>query len=518
MKNKLLQIKNLSITFGGFKAVKDISLYAEENETVGIVGESGSGKSVSSLSILKLLTQANVSGEVIFDEQNILKAKDKFLRKIRGSDISVIFQEPMTSLNPLHKVGKQVREIILIHNKMSKKQANKKVKELFKEVGLSENKIKSFPHELSGGQRQRIVIAMALANHPKLLIADEITTALDVSVQKQILDLIKNLQIKYKMSVLFISHDIDVVKKIADRIYVMKNGNIIEDGNAKFVIEKPKKEYTKKLIEASQFLNLKDNNAVKNLKDDFILKVSNLEVKIKNNNILKDITFNVRRNSVFGVVGESGSGKTTLGQAILRLIESKGEILYKKNDGEEHNINSYNYKNLTPFKKEMQIVFQDPYSSLNPRMKIIEILEEGLIIQGIKSEKEREELVINMLKEVSINPKDRFCYPHEFSGGQRQRIAIARALILNPKFIVLDEPTSSLDVTIQKQIIELLKKLQNKHNLTYFFITHDLKLIRHIADEMIVLKDGKIVEKNIKSEIFNNPKNDYTKELIKSIF
>ncbi len=521
----IIKIKNLNIAFKkDQEVVKNINLDVFKGKTTAIVGESGSGKTLSALSILKLLpNSAKISnGEIFYKNTNILSLADDQIQKIRGNKIATIFQEPMTSLNPLHTINKQIEEIILTHNKISKKEAKNKTLELLNEVGLGDiaDRPKIYPYELSGGQRQRAMIAMSIANNPDLLIADEPTTALDVTIQMQILNLLSKLQKKLGMTLLFISHDLSVVKKMADYIYVMKDGEIIENGTSKKIFETPEKEYTKQLVSAQ---NKKKINL--NKSSNIVLKVENLDVwypvkkgllkrTIDHIKAVTKISFTLKEGESLGIVGESGSGKTSLILAILKLIQSKGKILINNKD-----IKLFNKNQILILRKEIQIVFQDPFSSLSPRMNVEEIISEGLKVHY--PELSKNEKIIKLKDVLSKVGLEYFeCinkYPHEFSGGQRQRIAIARALILQPKILILDEPTSALDITIQNQIIDLLNKLQRELSLSYIFISHNMRVIQSIADKVIVLKKGKIVEANTTDEIFKNPKSDYTSDLIKSV-
>ncbi len=523
--DKIVSIQNLTIEFNkNIEVVKNINLDVIKGKTTAIVGESGSGKTLSALSILKLLPNgAKIkNGNIFFNNVNLLKLNESEIQKMRGNKISTIFQEPMTSLNPLHTINKQIEEIITTHNVISKKEAKKKTINLLKEVGLDNiaTRPKIYPFELSGGQRQRAMIAMSIANNPEVLIADEPTTALDVTIQLQILELLKNIQLKLGMSLVFISHDLSVVKKLSDYIYVMKNGKIVEFGSNDEIFNNPKNEYTKELV--SYQSNIKEN---KNFDTDTILKVEDLDVwyPIKKGLLkrtvdyvkaIKNVNFDLKIGESIGIVGESGSGKTSLILAILNLIESKGKIKINNKD-----FNQLNKKEKLNLRKEIQIVFQDPFSSLSPRMNIEDIISEGLLIHYPNiNKKEKEKKIKNILDKVGLEyNKTIEKYPHEFSGGQRQRIAIARALILEPKILILDEPTSALDVTIQNQILNLLNKLQDQLQLSYIFISHDMTVIKAISNRIIVLKDGLIVEEDISSNIFNSPKSEYTKKLISSI-
>ena len=525
-----LLIKNLNVSFKTpnktIKAVSNLSLKIMKGEIVALVGESGSGKSVTALSILGLLqypTAFHPSGSIKFNEQEILGSININSKNIRGNRISIIFQEPMTSLSPLHTVKKQVLESLLVHQRISKNQRNKRVLELLKlvKLDLPEQKLNSLPHQLSGGQRQRVMIAMAIANKPDLLIADEPTTALDVTIQSKILKLIIDLQKHLKMSVLLITHDLNIVRNMAERVYIMKEGRIIEEGTVKNVFNKPREKYTFTLLTAQL---KKSNNTVINSKTKAILKVQNLKVYFPiKKGILKrttgyfkavdDVSFIVSYGETLGIVGESGSGKTTLGQSLLRLIPSEGIINFK-----DRNINTEPQNYLRSYRKEAQFIFQDPFSSLSPRLSLYSIISEGLEIHSIGNKQTRRELVSETLRETGLSPDDIDKFPHEFSGGQRQRISIARAIIIKPKLLILDEPTSALDKNSQAQIINLLHKLQKERKLSYIFITHDLNVIKSISDRMLVMYKGKIVEDGKTLNVFNKPKNKYTKKLIESAF
>ena len=523
--DKIVSIKNLTIEFNrNIEVVKNINLDVIKGKTTAIVGESGSGKTLSALSILKLLPNgAEIkNGNIFFNNVNLLKLNKSEIQKIRGNKISTIFQEPMTSLNPVHTINKQIEEIITTHNVINKSDAKKKTINLLKEVGLDNitSRPKIYPYELSGGQRQRAMIAMSIANNPEVLIADEPTTALDVTIQLQILELLKNIQSRLGMSLVFISHDLSVVKKLSDYIYVMKNGKIVEFGSNEEVFNNPKNEYTKELVSFQN--NIKESRS---FDTETILKVEDLDVwyPIKKGFLkrtvdyvkaIQNVSFDLKVGESIGIVGESGSGKTSLILAILNLINSRGKIKINKKD-----LDQLNKKEMLNLRKEIQIVFQDPFSSLSPRMTVDEIVSEGLLIHYPKiNKKEKEEKIKNILDKVGLDFKNTIGkYPHEFSGGQRQRIAIARALVLEPKILILDEPTSALDVTIQNQIISLLNELQKQLQLSYIFISHDMTVIKAISDRIIVLKDGLIVEENISSNIFNSPKSEYTKKLISSV-
>ena len=522
---KIVSINNLSINFNkNTEVVKNINIDIMKGKTTAIVGESGSGKTLSALSILKLLPNgAEIkTGEIIFNKQNLLHLNKKEIQNIRGNKISTIFQEPMTSLNPLHTINKQIEEIILTHNSLSKKEAKNKTIKLLNEVGLSNisERPKIYPYELSGGQRQRAMIAMSIANHPELLIADEPTTALDVTIQLQILDLLQSIQKKMGMSLIFISHDLSVVKKLSDYIYVMKNGKIIEFGTKDKIFNNPKHEYTKELVSTQNKVKESKNNKsksiinIKNLDVWYPIKKGFLKRTIDYVKAIRNVSFDLNIGETIGIVGESGSGKTSLILAILNLIQSKGDIIINNK-----NLNNLSKKEILDLRKDIQVVFQDPFSSLSPRMNIEDIILEGLMVHhpNINFEEKKHKLK-NILQKVGLDYENTIeKYPHEFSGGQRQRIAIARALILEPKILILDEPTSALDVTIQNQIISLLNKLQNELSLSYIFISHDMRVIRAIANKIIVLKEGLIVEENLSKNIFNSPKSEYTKKLISSV-
>ncbi|MFL2723455.1 MAG: ABC transporter ATP-binding protein [Gammaproteobacteria bacterium] len=520
----LLKISNLYVNFqvrkSKFSAVKNFNLLIEKNQIVGLVGESGSGKSVTAMSIMRLLQEPKASyGEkssIEFDGEEILSANKKSLRKIRGNKISMIFQEPMTSLNPYHKVGNQIVESILLHKKQPKYDAILEAKNLMGLVEIPDvnRRFDSYPHELSGGQRQRIMIAMALANKPKLLIADEPTTALDVTIQAQILDLMIKLKNEIGMSILFITHDLGLIQKFSDTITVMQDGEIVEQGDTKTVFSNPQHAYTKKLIDSepeAKKETLSEKNSFMDVKD------LNIFYPLPNRNFfkkeffhaVKDVNFSIPRQSTIGLVGESGSGKSTLGKALAGLIDFKGSVLF-----DNRNIDQLNSKESKLIKKDIQIVFQDPYGSLSPRMTIGEIVGEGLDVHFDLKKNQKDERVAEYLKSVEINPDDRFRYPHEFSGGQRQRIAIARSLILNPSFMILDEPTSALDRSIQIQIIELLKKIQTEFELTYLFISHDLKVVQSMSDYIFVMQNGYIVESGPAKQVFSNPEEVYTDKLL----
>ena len=521
----VVTIKNLTISFKNSpKVVNNIEINIPKGKTVAIVGESGSGKTLSALSILKLLpNNAKIDGGTIkYNNKDLLKLPLEEIEKIRGNKITTIFQEPMSSLNPLHKIEKQIKEIITTHKKINVTELNQKVLNLLKEVNLGEiiSRPNLYSYELSGGQRQRVMIAMSIANDPDLLIADEPTTALDVTVQQQILDLIIKIQKKRKMSILFISHDLGVVNKIADYIYVMKDGRIVEQGNTTDIFINPKEIYTKKLVSYKKNIRKEDKKIkpeilnVKNLKVWYPIKKGIFKRTFDYVKAIDEVEFQLREKETLGIVGESGSGKTSLVLAILKLISSTGEINFKS-----INLNSIKGKQLKHLRKDIQIVFQDPFSSLSPRMNVYEILTEGLDVHfSYLSLNEKKQILENILYETGMDyDRDYNKYPHEFSGGQRQRIALARALVLKPKIIILDEPTSALDVSIQNQILELLQNLQSKYSLSYIFISHDMNVIRTVSDKIIVLQKGKIIEYGSSSKIFKNPMSEYTKKLLTSL-
>ncbi|MEJ1117992.1 ABC transporter ATP-binding protein [Phyllobacterium sp. CCNWLW109] len=529
-KAPLLSVRDLSVAFtqNGREtlAVDHISFDIAEGETVALVGESGSGKSVSALSVLKLLPYppaSHPSGQILFNGEDLLDKDETDLRRVRGNDITMIFQEPMTSLNPLHTIEKQIVEVLKLHQGMRDQAARKRTLELLEEVGIREpeKRLDAYPHQLSGGQRQRVMIAMALANKPKLLIADEPTTALDVTVQAQILKLLAELKSAQGMSMLFITHDLGIVRKIADRVCVMTGGKIVETGPTKEIFDNPQHAYTKHLLAAepkgnppSADLSAEPVMRGENMKVWFPIKQGFFRRTIDHVKAVDGIDVTIRAGQTLGVVGESGSGKTTLGLALSRMISSEGVIRFGEKD-----INQFSFKQMRPLRREMQIVFQDPFGSLSPRMSIAEIIAEGLKVHEPKlSADERDARVVTALKEVNLDPENRFRYPHEFSGGQRQRIAIARAMVLNPRFVMLDEPTSALDMSVQAQVVDLLRSLQQKHNLAYLFISHDLKVVRALANDVLVMRNGKAVEYGPSEEIFARPKTDYTKALMAAAF
>jgi microcin C transport system ATP-binding protein len=522
----LISVRNLSVEFQSGqtrnRAVKGASFTVGKGETVALVGESGSGKTVSALSIMRLLPYPSAhhpSGEIFFEGRDLLKVPEATMREIRGDRISIIFQEPMTSLNPLHTIEKQVGEVLKLHRGLSDAEARKRVLDLLTKVGIqdAETRLDAFPHQLSGGQRQRVMIAMALANEPDLLIADEPTTALDVTIQAQILELLRNLQAEMHMAMLWITHDLGIVRKMANRVYVMSQGQIVEEGFTEDVFTQPKHSYTRHLLAAepkgeppksvpSAPVVLETDN----LKVWFPIKRGLLKRTVDHVKAVDGLSLKLRAGETLGVVGESGSGKTTLGLALLRLVSSVGPIAYVG-----RRIDRLGFKEMRPLRREMQIVFQDPFGSLSPRLSVSQIVEEGLIIQDPSlSYAERRRRVSNALKEVGLDPAAQDRYPHEFSGGQRQRIAIARAMVLDPKFVMLDEPTSALDMSVQAQIVDLLRSLQKRHGLAYLFISHDLKVVRALCNYVIVMRQGKVVEEGPAEQIFARPKAQYTKALL----
>ena len=523
----LLEIRNLSVRFamptGHIDAVQDVSLYIEPGERIALVGESGSGKSVTAASILGLLPYPRAShpgGSISFEGEQLLGAGESMLRRIRGDRIGMIFQEPMVSLNPLHTIEKQICETLILHKKMKERDARQRALQLLQQVRIRdpERQLKSWPHQLSGGQRQRVMIAMALANEPRLLIADEPTTAVDVTTQAQILALLDEICRDLGMALLLITHDLGVVRKTADRVYVMQNGRIVESGATTRIFEAPSEQYTRTLIEAEP----KARHNVTEAAGKPLLEAHQLGVWFSvRRGILRrtvdyvkavdGVNLTLHPGRTVGVVGESGSGKTTLALALLRLTRSRGTISFK-----DQRIDGLRRNALKDLRRQMQIVFQDPYGSLSPRMSVGGIIAEGLTAHGISEGQEQESQVIDTLREVGLEPDARLRYPHEFSGGQRQRIALARALILKPALIVLDEPTSALDRAVQSQMIDLLLGLQETHGLSYLFISHDLRVVRALADEIIVMRSGRMVEQGPANQVFTTPKNDYTRSLIKA--
>ena len=526
--DKILEIKNLVIDFESkdstFRAVDDISLKIEKGKTLSLVGESGSGKSVTALSVLQLLPEGTVrysdNSSITFENEEIINSSKRFLTSLRGNRISMIFQEPMTSLNPYQKVGFQIDETLIIHRNLNKKEARTRTIDLLKKVRIPEpeTKVDSYPHQLSGGQRQRIMIAMALANEPELLIADEPTTALDVTVEKTLLELLSDLQKEFGMSILFITHDLNIVKKFSDEVCVMKDGKIVESGEVQKLFDNPQHPYTIKLLNS-----IPGKKDLMNLEKNILLEASEVDINypISKNlfgktveflNAVKKVNINIYSGSTTGLVGESGSGKSSLARALLGIEKSYGKIIF-----DNKNINELSQNETRSFKKDFQIVFQDPFGSLSPRMTIGEIVGEGLKVHASSLTKfERKEKIIKALEDVELESSSFSRFPHELSGGQRQRVAIARAIILEPKLILLDEPTSALDVSIQMQILHLLKDLQSRLGLAYLCISHDLKVIRFLSDYVYVMKDGIIVEDGISEDLFESPKHIYTQELLEA--
>jgi len=526
----LLDVRDLSVAFHNAGnttvAVDRVSFEIRRGQCVALVGESGSGKSVSALSVLRLLnypTASHPSGNIHFKGRELLTLSENDMRDIRGNDISIIFQEPMTSLNPLHTIGAQIAEILQLHGGVRGGDAKARTLELLTQVGIPEpeTRLGSYPHQLSGGQRQRVMIAMALANEPDLLIADEPTTALDVTVQAQILTLLADIRARQGMSLLFITHDLGIVRRIADVVCVMKSGKIVEQGPVEQVFTSPQHPYTRALLAAEP----KPDPAPPRPDAPVVMSTSDLKVwfPIKRGLLRKTVghikavdgvSVAVRKGETLGVVGESGSGKTTLGLALLRLISSDGPIVFLGKD-----IQGLQFKEMRPIRRDMQIVFQDPFGALSPRMSVGDIVAEGLAVhQPDLSEEAREARVVRALQDVGLDPATRFRYPHEFSGGQRQRISIARAAVLEPNFVVLDEPTSALDMLFQAQMVDLLRELQRKRDLTYMFISHDLRVVASLASHLIVMRHGEVVEEGVAADLFKNPKTDYTRALFTAAF
>ena len=524
---RLLEVKGLNITFRSEEAsnhaVRDVSFHVDRGETVALVGESGSGKSITALSSVRLLPEsAEVSGSVTYMGREMIGANQATLRQVRGNDISFIFQEPMTSLNPLHNIEKQLRESIELHQGLRGDAVRARIIELLDQVGIidPESRLASYPHQLSGGQRQRVMIAMALANGPDLLVADEPTTALDVTIEAQILALLAGLKASQDMGMLFITHDLGVVRKIADRVCVMKDGEIVEQGPTAKIFDAPQHAYTQMLLDAEPTGSpdpvpegAKEVLRAENLKVWFPIQRGFLRKTVGHVKAVNDANFRIRAGETLGVVGESGSGKTTLALAVMRLISSEGKITFEGQD-----IQGWKSRALQPLRKNMQIVFQDPYGSLSPRMTVEEIIAEGLGVHGMPQGQDRRGLVEDMLSEVGLPGDILERYPHEFSGGQRQRIAIARAMILKPKLVVLDEPTSALDMTVQVQIVNLLRDLQKRHGLAYIFISHDLRVVRALSHDVMVMKRGDVVEAGSAAQIFDAPQTDYTRALMAAAF
>ncbi|MBX3507837.1 MAG: ABC transporter ATP-binding protein [Parvibaculum sp.] len=530
MSAPLVDIRDLSVAFRSdgkeVLAVDKVSFSIKPGETVALVGESGSGKSVSALSIMQLLNYPQAfhpSGEIMFEGQNLVGAGEKTMRKIRGNRITMVFQEPLTSLNPLHTIERQVGEVLIEHKGLRGPAVRARVLDLLKRVGIpnAEERLDAYPHQLSGGQRQRVVIALALANEPQLLIADEPTTALDVTVQAQILKLLMDLKRETGMALLLITHDLGIVRKMADHVHVMTKGKIVEHGPTEQVFSAPQHAYTQHLLASEpkgRSLGAPPDGPVVMEADDlkvwFPIKRGLLRQTVGHVKAVDGISVKLREGRTLGVVGESGSGKTTLGLALMRLISSDGEIRF---DGQT--IQGLKSKEMRPLRRNMQIVFQDPFGSLSPRMSVSEIVGEGLEIQHPEmSAAARRAQVTEALREVGLDPAMQDRYPHEFSGGQRQRIAIARAMALKPRFVMLDEPTSALDMSVQAQIVDLLRELQRRHNLAYLFISHDLKVVRALADDIIVMKGGKVVEAGSADAIFDRPQTAYTRALMAAAF
>ena len=529
--NRVVDVQNLSVRFTTSErtvdAVRDLSFHVDRGETLAIVGESGSGKSVTSLALMRLIEHGGgriLNGKMLFRQRrgevlDLAQARDSTMRDLRGAEIAMIFQEPMTSLNPLHTVQKQISEVLITHKGLKNRAARTRTLELLELVGIRDpqKRLNAYPHQLSGGQRQRVMIAMALANEPELLIADEPTTALDVTVQQKILELLIDLQQRLGMSLLLISHDLNLVRRIAQRVCVMRGGEIVEQADCETLFRSPRHPYSRMLIEAEPSgrpVPVKDRHP--------LLQVSNLKVWFplpkplfsRERHYVKavdGVSFELLKGRTLGIVGESGSGKSTLGQAVLRLIESEGDIRFGNKQ-----LSLLSQDLLRPLRRQMQVVFQDPFGSLSPRMSVQQIISEGLLAHNIGTVQEREAAVIRVLEEVGLDPQSRHRYPHEFSGGQRQRISIARALIMEPALILLDEPTSALDRTVQKQVVDLLRDLQARHGLTYLFISHDLAVVNALAHDMIVIKDGKVVEQGNAQTIFDNPQHAYTRELLQA--
>ncbi len=526
--DNLVEIRDLSVAFvngdSSRSVVNHISFDIRRGETLALVGESGSGKSVTAHSILRLLPYPlaqHPSGTINYAGEDLLKLPERKLRGIRGNRIAMVFQEPMTSLNPLHSIEKQINEVLALHKGLRGKAATQRTLELLELVGIPEphKRLKALPHELSGGQRQRVMIAMALANEPELLIADEPTTALDVTVQLKILELLKDLQARLGMAMLIITHDLKLVRRIAQRVCVMQNGELVEQADCETLFTTPQHPYTCELLAAEP-----DGDPVASEDADTLLQVEDLRVwfpikkgllrrTVDHVKAVDGINFSLQRGQTLGIVGESGSGKSTLGLAILRLIGSQGGIRFG-----EHHLGGLSQREVRPLRREMQVVFQDPFGSLSPRMTVGMIIGEGLRIHRIGTPAEQEQAIIDVLLEVGLDPESRHRYPHEFSGGQRQRIAIARALALKPALILLDEPTSALDRTVQRQVIDLLRSLQAKYNLSYLFISHDLAVVRAISHQLMVVKQGQVVEQGDARQVFQAPQHPYTQQLLEAAF
>jgi microcin C transport system ATP-binding protein len=525
----LIAVRDLSVDFRTgdttVHAVKGIDFTIERGETVALVGESGSGKSVTALSILQLLPYPPAShpgGSIMLDGEELMGAAASTMQSVRGRRISMIFQEPMTSLNPLHTIEKQVGETLILHKGMDRGEARSRTLELLGLVGIREpaRRLAAYPHELSGGQRQRVMIAMALANEPDLLIADEPTTALDVTIQAQILDLLADLRRQFGMAMLFITHDLGVVRKVADRVCVMNDGEIVEEGAVERIFGEPEHDYTRHLLDSEPKQAAAESSydaplvRADGLKVWYPIKAGVMRRTVDHVKAVDGLDITIHAGQTVGVVGESGSGKTTLGLALLRLISSNGDIYF-----EDHLIQGMKSREMRPLRRRMQVIFQDPFGSLNPRKSVGQIIDEGLRVHGIAdSEDERDALIVRALEEVDLDPDSRHRYPHEFSGGQRQRIAVARAMVLKPEFVVLDEPTSSLDVSVQARTLELLQRLQRDHGLAYLFISHDLKVVRAMASYLLVMQEGKVVEEGPAQDVFENPQDPYTQALLAAAF
>jgi microcin C transport system ATP-binding protein len=526
----LLEVKDLSVDFkvegGTLEAVRRVSFDIDKGETVALVGESGSGKSVTALSILQLLPYpkaSHPSGSILLDGRELVDADERTLREVRGDRVGIIFQEPMTSLNPLHTIDRQIGETLMLHRGMSKAAARARALELLHLVRLqeAEERLGAYPHQLSGGQRQRVMIAMALANEPDLLIADEPTTALDVTIQAQILQLLRDLQQRLGMAMLLITHDLTIVRKVADRVCVMTQGQIVESGPIEEVFQRPRHGYTQRLLAAEpkgRPLSRADDAplvmAGDNVKVHFPIQKGLLRRTVGYVKAVDGVDLSIRRGQTVGVVGESGSGKTTLGLALLRLLKSEGGIRFR-----DRNIQGWSSRRLRPLRRDMQIVFQDPFGSLSPRMSVAQIIEEGLTLHGLGGDRRgRRRLVSKVLEEVGLDPESQDRFPHEFSGGQRQRISIARAMVLEPSFVVLDEPTSALDMSVQAQIVDLLRDLQARRGLAYMFISHDLRVVRALSDHVLVMRDGQVVEQGDAAGVFDRPRHPYTKALMAAAF
>ena len=526
--DNLIEIRDLAVEFASGKqrqrVVSNVSFDIRRGETLALVGESGSGKSVTAHSILRLLpypAASHPSGSIRYAGQDLLNISEAKLRKIRGNRIAMVFQEPMTALNPLHTIERQISEILQLHKGLRGAAARSRVLELLELVGIPDpaKRLKAYPHELSGGQRQRVMIAMALANEPELLIADEPTTALDVTVQLKILELLQELQARLGMALLLISHDLNLVRRIAQRVCVMQRGQIVEQSDCEALFSSPQHAYTRELLGAEP-----SGEPAGNVPGDTLLSVADLKVwfpikkgmlrrTVDHVKAVDGINFNLQQGQTLGIVGESGSGKSTLGLAILRLIASQGAIRFKG-----HVLDGISQHAVRPLRRQMQVVFQDPFGSLSPRMSVGQIIGEGLRIHKLGNEQEPEQAIIDALLEVGLDPQTRHRYPHEFSGGQRQRIAIARALVLKPELILLDEPTSALDRTVQRQVVELLRTLQQKYNLTYLFISHDLAVVRALSHQLMVIKHGQVVEQGAARSIFSAPQHAYTQQLLEAAF